>query len=159
VDLVGTVQTPFGYSRTLATHIKDLTPLLERALTWNEGGCKYGIVVVNAGRGLAGDILSSDESQWQDLYQTNVLGAAHLMWQAGRYLLQRNSGDIVVIGSAVGRNISPFSSFSTNIISMTMRIPAPQKHNYYHIYESIIHFIGRPSMVIKHDTFPNHNDI
>jgi NADP-dependent 3-hydroxy acid dehydrogenase YdfG len=85
--------------------------LLNRSLTWNEGGGKYDIVVVNAGRGLAGGILSSDESQWEELYRINVLGAAYLMRRAGQYMVQRKSGDIVVIGSVVGRNISPFSGF------------------------------------------------
>jgi NADP-dependent 3-hydroxy acid dehydrogenase YdfG len=89
----------------------DIDLLLNSALAWNEGGCKYDIVVVNAGRGLAGGILSSDESQWQELYNINVLGAAHLMRRAGQYMIQRRSGDIVVIGSVVGRNISPFSGF------------------------------------------------
>jgi|GEM_PF-1021772 len=77
----------------------DIDLLLNRALAWNEGGCKYDIVVVNAGRGLAGGILSSDESQWQELYHVNVLGAAHLMRRAGQYMVQRKSGDIVVIGA------------------------------------------------------------
>jgi len=89
----------------------DIDLLLERTLAWDEGGNKYDIVVVNAGRGLAGGILTSDESQWDGLYQTNVLGAAHLMRCAGQYLVSRGSGDIVVIGSTVGRNISPFSAF------------------------------------------------
>jgi len=89
----------------------DIDLLLNRALAWNEGGCKYDIVVVNAGRGLAGGILSSDESQWQELYHVNVLGAAHLMRRAGQYMVQRKCGDIVIIGSVVGRNISPFSGF------------------------------------------------
>lgn len=89
----------------------DIDRLLERTLAWEEGGKKYDIVVVNAGRGLAGGILASDESQWQGLYQTNVLGAAHLMRCAGQYLVGRGGGDIVVIGSTVGRNISPFSAF------------------------------------------------
>jgi NADP-dependent 3-hydroxy acid dehydrogenase YdfG len=89
----------------------DIDLLLDRTLTWNEGGRSYDIVVVNAGRGLAGGILNSAESQWQELYQLNVLGAAHLMRRAGQYLLQRKSGDIVAIGSVVGRNISPFSGF------------------------------------------------
>jgi len=43
----------------------DIDRLLERTLAWEEGGKKYDIVVVNAGRGLAGGILSSNESQWQ----------------------------------------------------------------------------------------------
>ena len=90
---------------------EDIDLLLERTLAWNEGGCKYDIVVINAGRGLAGGILSSDESQWQDLYQVNVLGATCLMRRAAQYMVQQKSGDIVVIGSVVGRNISPFSGF------------------------------------------------
>jgi NADP-dependent 3-hydroxy acid dehydrogenase YdfG len=89
----------------------DIDLLLERALTWNEGGCKYDIVVANAGRGLAGGILDSDESGWRELYRINVLGVAHLMRRAGHYLVERKSGDIVAIGSAVGRNVSPFSGF------------------------------------------------
>jgi len=89
----------------------DIDALLDCALTWNDGGCKYDIVVVNAGRGLAGGVLSSDESQWEELYQINVFGAAHLMRRAAQYLVRRQSGDIVAISSVVGRNISPFSGF------------------------------------------------
>jgi NADP-dependent 3-hydroxy acid dehydrogenase YdfG len=89
----------------------DIDALLDRVLSWEEGGGKYDIVVVNAGRGLAGGVLDSEESQWQELYQTNVLGAAHLLRRAGQYMVQRKAGDIVVIGSVVGRNISPFSGF------------------------------------------------
>lgn len=89
----------------------DIDLLLDRALSWNDGGCRYDIVVANAGRGLAGGILTSDASRWEELYRINVLGAAYLMRQAGSYLVQRKCGDIVVIGSVVGRNISPFSGF------------------------------------------------
>ena len=89
----------------------DIDLLVDRALSWDEGGCKVDIVVVNAGRGLAGGILGSEKSLWQEIYQVNVLGAAHLMRRAGQYMVQRKSGDIVVIGSVVGRNISPFSGF------------------------------------------------
>jgi NADP-dependent 3-hydroxy acid dehydrogenase YdfG len=89
----------------------DIDLLLERTLAWKEGGGKYDIVVINAGRGLAGGVLNSDESQWQDLYQINVLGAASLMRRAAQHMVQQKSGDIVAIGSVVGRNISPFSGF------------------------------------------------
>lgn len=89
----------------------DMDALLDRVLSWEEGGGKYDIVVVNAGRGLAGGILDSDESQWRELYQTNVLGASHLLRLAGQYMVQRKAGDIVVVGSVVGRNVSPFSGF------------------------------------------------
>ena len=89
----------------------DIDALLDRALSWGEGGRRYDMVVVNAGRGLAGGILDSDESQWREIYQINVLGAAHLLRRAGQYLMEQKSGDIVVVGSVVGRNVSPFSGF------------------------------------------------
>ncbi len=85
------------------------------------------IVVVNAGRGLAGSLTSSDESQWLEVMQTNYIGAARLMRTAADRLLKlvetnpegeagkagpwlRRPRDIIAIGSSVGRNISPFSS-------------------------------------------------
>lgn len=93
-----------------AGRAEEIDALLAQALVWADGGNKYDIVVVNAGRGLAGSVLTSDEAQWEALYRTNVLGAAHLMRQAGRYLMQRRSGDIVALGSVVGRQISPVSA-------------------------------------------------
>ena len=89
----------------------DIDVLLERTLSWKAGGGNVDIVVINAGRGLAGGMLGSDEAQWQELYQTNALGAALLMRRAGQHMVQRKRGDIVVVGSVVGRNISPFSGF------------------------------------------------
>ncbi|KQC11049.1 MAG: short-chain dehydrogenase [Smithella sp. SDB] len=94
-----------------ASYSEDVDKLLEQTLQWKEGGRKYEIVVVNAGRGLAGGTLSSDNSQWEEVYNTNVLGAAYLMRLAAKYFVNRKKGDIVVVGSVVGRNISPFSAF------------------------------------------------
>lgn len=77
------------------------------------------LVVVNAGRGLAGSVLTSDASQWDEVIGTNLLGAMHLMRAAGAQMKARREAetspaptpmDIVVIGSTVGRHISPFSS-------------------------------------------------
>jgi NADP-dependent 3-hydroxy acid dehydrogenase YdfG len=90
---------------------RDVDRVLERALAWKEGGRRYDIVVVNAGRGLAGGVLGSDEAQWQEVFDVNVLGAARLMRRAAGHLAGRKGGDIVVIGSVVGRNVSPFSAF------------------------------------------------
>jgi NADP-dependent 3-hydroxy acid dehydrogenase YdfG len=90
---------------------EDIDRLLEQTLAWSGSGGKCDIVVANAGRGLAGGILDSDESQWQDLYRTNVLGVASLIRRVGHYMVKQKIGDIVVIGSVVGRNISPLSGF------------------------------------------------
>ncbi|MEM5786838.1 MAG: SDR family oxidoreductase [Syntrophobacteraceae bacterium] len=89
----------------------DIDSLMEQALNWEDGGRKIDIVVVNAGRGLAGGILGSDEAQWRQVYELNVLGAAHLMRVAGHYMNRRKAGDIVALGSVVGRNVSPYSGF------------------------------------------------
>ena len=94
-----------------ASLTSDIDRLLEQALEWKEGGRKYDIVVFNAGRGLAGGTLSSDHYQWEEVYHTNVLGAAYLMRSAAEYFVGRKKGDIVAVGSVAGRNISPFSAF------------------------------------------------
>ncbi|MBL8762682.1 MAG: SDR family oxidoreductase [Phycisphaerae bacterium] len=90
------------------------------------------LVVVNAGRGLRGSVYDSDPTQWEQVIRINLLGAARLM----RAAAERMAGpvpvvrggpvpaappcpppdwldrprDIVVLGSTVGRHISPFSS-------------------------------------------------
>lgn len=88
----------------------DIERMFDRVLDWEAGGRKCDIVVVNAGRGLAGGVLGSDEAQWEEVYRINTLGAARLMRRAGAYMAGRKSGDIVALGSVVGRQISPVSA-------------------------------------------------
>jgi NADP-dependent 3-hydroxy acid dehydrogenase YdfG len=93
------------------------------------GAC---LVLVNAGRGLNGSVVTSDPTQWEEMVRTNVLGAARLIRACATSMLgeiERETGlsakdvglasgagalnrprDIVVLGSTVGRHISPFSS-------------------------------------------------
>lgn len=81
-------------------------------------GRQADLVVVNAGRGLAGSPMTSDPEQWEEVIRTNVLGATRLIRAAGERMIAAAEGeqwpgkarDIVVIGSTVGRHISPFSS-------------------------------------------------
>lgn len=83
------------------------------------------LIVVNAGRGLNGSVISSDSTQWDEMVRTNVLGCAALMRAAGKRLLtmvpDNETGqagswlkgparDMIVIGSVVGKHVSPFSS-------------------------------------------------
>ncbi len=82
--------------------------LLAKTLQWSG---RLDIVVVNAGRGLAGGVMTSDEAQWETLYKLNVLGAAYIMRAAAKIMLEKQTGDIVVLGSVAGHNISPFSGF------------------------------------------------
>lgn len=75
------------------------------------GGGKVDIVIANAGHGLAGGVVSSDRQRWEQMFQLNVIGASHLMREAAKVMVTQQSGDIVVVGSVVGVNISPFSGF------------------------------------------------
>ncbi len=97
------------------------------------------LVVVNAGRGLAGSVTTSDPTEWEEMIRTNLLGAATLMRAAAARMLAagpdpangdawlRSPRDIVVLGSNVGRHISPFSSmyggtkFAVNSLAEAMR--------------------------------------
>lgn len=88
------------------------------------GKREVDLVVVNAGRGLNGSVMSSDQSQWEEMVRTNLLGAARLIRAAGERMLKsvpadqvtragswlKTPRDIVVLGSTVGRHVSPFSS-------------------------------------------------
>jgi NADP-dependent 3-hydroxy acid dehydrogenase YdfG len=86
------------------------------------------LVVINAGRGLGGTAITSDESQWDDMIRTNVVAASRMIRAAGKRMLAmqpehaigpdpekhawlKAPRDIVILGSVVGRHVSPFSSF------------------------------------------------
>lgn len=78
-------------------------------------GAPADLVVVNAGRGLNGSVLTSDTEQWEEMIRTNHIGAAHLMREAALEMVAsgtplERARDIIVIGSVVGRHVSPFSS-------------------------------------------------
>jgi NADP-dependent 3-hydroxy acid dehydrogenase YdfG len=85
-------------------------------------GREADAVIANAGRGLGGSVLTSDPSQWEEMIRTNLLGASKLLRAAGTRMLSSLDSrgvdawrtgepkDIIVIGSIVGRHVSPFSS-------------------------------------------------
>ena len=80
-------------------------------------GKAVDIVVVNAGRGLGGSVTNADLSQFEDLLRINVIGALALLQKAAQKMMDaqhksypKSAADIVIIGSVVGRHISPFSA-------------------------------------------------
>jgi NADP-dependent 3-hydroxy acid dehydrogenase YdfG len=98
-------------------------------------GAEADIVVVNAGRGLAGSVLSSDPEEWEELIRINVLGCLRLMRSSGERLTRNAENtrwpekpqDMIILGSNVGRHISPFSSvygstkFAVNSLAEALR--------------------------------------
>ncbi len=82
---------------------------------------RYGkpadIVVANAGRGLGGSVKDADLSKFEEMLKLNVTGALALLQKAARIMVgdqeskfPKRAADIVIIGSVVGRHISPFSA-------------------------------------------------
>ena len=100
----------------------------------NHFGKTADIVVANAGRGLGGSVKDADLSQFEDMYKVNVTGTLHLLQKAARKMTEANqsgypkrAADIVIIGSVVGRNISPFgavysaSKFAVHALAESLR--------------------------------------
>jgi NADP-dependent 3-hydroxy acid dehydrogenase YdfG len=74
------------------------------------------IVVANAGRGLGGTVKDSDLSEFKELLDINVTGTLALLQQAAQRMVAmqkdafpKKAADILVVGSVVGKHISPFS--------------------------------------------------
>jgi len=109
---------------------------------FDQAKAKWGrdpdLVVVNAGRGLAGSVTDSDLGQWEEMVKTNLLGAAYLMRVAANRMSPagtdgvgetwpKHAKDILVLGSIAGRHISPFSSkygatkFAVNSLAEALR--------------------------------------
>jgi NADP-dependent 3-hydroxy acid dehydrogenase YdfG len=75
------------------------------------------IVVANAGRGLGGSVKDADLSGFEAMLKINVSGTLALLQKAARNMADelrsgypKRTADIVIIGSVVGRHISPFSA-------------------------------------------------
>lgn len=75
------------------------------------------IVVANAGTGLGGSVTDADLSKFEDILKLNVTGTLALLQKAARQFVEKQktdfpdrAADIVILGSVVGRHISPFSA-------------------------------------------------
>ena len=87
------------------------------ALSMERFGRPADIVVANAGRGLGGSVTGADLSRFDEILRLNVTGALALLQKAARRMVEGQStgfpnqaADIVIIGSTVGRQVSPFSA-------------------------------------------------
>ena len=75
------------------------------------------IVIANAGRGLGGSVTTAPVSEFEELLKINVTGALRLLQKAAQKMLEtqpdtfpEKAADIIVVGSVVGRHVSPFSA-------------------------------------------------
>ncbi len=63
------------------------------------------VLVANAGLGLYGSIPDGDPEDWRRMFEVNVLGVLHTTRAAVRHMLDRGSGDIVIVSSLAGRRV------------------------------------------------------
>jgi NADP-dependent 3-hydroxy acid dehydrogenase YdfG len=75
------------------------------------------IVVANAGRGLGGSVKDADLSEFADVVRINLTGTLALLQKAAKRMVNgqlatfpKAAADIVIVGSVVGRHVSPFSA-------------------------------------------------
>lgn len=80
-------------------------------------GNEADIVVANAGRGLGGSVREADLSEFRQMVDVNVTGMVFLLQKAARQMVEmqqtafpNKAADIVIIGSVVGKHVSPFST-------------------------------------------------
>ncbi len=80
-------------------------------------GQPASIVIANAGRGLGGSVKDADLSKFEEILKLNVTGTLALMQRAAQIMapaqqahFPNQAADIVIVGSVVGRHISPFSA-------------------------------------------------
>lgn len=83
----------------------------------SEFGREVDLVIVNAGRGLGGSVKDAPLAEFDELIKVNLTGALKLMQKAAQEFTRpeqlnfpAQAKDIIVIGSVVGRNLSPFSA-------------------------------------------------
>ncbi|WP_162800913.1 SDR family NAD(P)-dependent oxidoreductase [Chryseobacterium sp. KLBC 52] len=93
------------------TDIETTEKMIQKAYdTWNTAP---SVLIANAGISLPGSVTNSDDTKWDNLINTNFIG---LMNQLRVFSLEATNvmdgitKDIVVIGSNIGRNVSPFNS-------------------------------------------------
>lgn len=80
-------------------------------------GGEADIVVANAGRGLGGSVKDADFAEFKRLLDINVAATLALLQRAAARMVEtqktafpEKAADILIIGSVVGKHISPFSA-------------------------------------------------
>ncbi|MDQ4129293.1 MAG: SDR family oxidoreductase [Actinomycetota bacterium] len=63
------------------------------------------VLVANAGLGLYGSIPDGNPEDWRRMFEVNVLGVLYATRAAVRHMLERGSGDVVIVSSLAGRRV------------------------------------------------------
>lgn len=63
------------------------------------------VLVANAGLGFYGSIPDGNPEDWRRMFEVNVLGVLYAIRAAVRHMLERGSGDVVLVSSLAGRRV------------------------------------------------------
>lgn len=97
-------QLPLNFENILIENI-DVTQINELNAAIKKAESIYGpadLLVNNAGVMLLGNITEQDESEWQTMLQTNVIGALNGMKAVLGNMTKRNQGTIINVSSIAG---------------------------------------------------------
>lgn len=97
-------QLPLNFENILIENI-DVTQINELNAAIKKAESIYGpadLLVNNAGVMLLGNITEQDESEWQTMLQTNVIGVLNGMKAVLGNMTKRNQGTIINVSSIVG---------------------------------------------------------
>ena len=97
-------QLPLNFENILIENI-DVTQINELNAAIKKAESIYGpadLLVNNAGVMLLGNITEQDESEWQTMLQTNVIGVLNGMKSVLGNMTKRNQGTIINVSSIVG---------------------------------------------------------
>jgi NADP-dependent 3-hydroxy acid dehydrogenase YdfG len=104
-----------------------------RAVAAAVGGLEIDVCVANAGLGLGLEpIQAGDPDDWAAMLDTNVKGLLHTVRATLPGMIERGSGDVVLIGSVAGRQVYPggnvycASKWAVRGIYEALRIDVPQ---------------------------------
>ena len=102
-DRLEALAAELGGARVVEVDVRDW-----RAVAGALGGLEVDICVAGAGLGLGLDpIPSGDPDDWTEMLDTNVKGLLHTLRAVLPGMIQRGSGDVVLLGSVAGRQVYP----------------------------------------------------
>lgn len=89
-----------------------------------------GTVIVNAGRGIREKLTEGDPAKWQEIIDTNLMGALHFIRVFAPEMIERKKGNIVFISSVSAGQPHPYggiyaaSKTALEVIAETLRLEA-----------------------------------
>jgi NADP-dependent 3-hydroxy acid dehydrogenase YdfG len=97
-----------GSATVAACDVRDAAEVAKVFRSQVAAGRAVDLVVANAGLGLGvAPLQTGDPDDWSTMIDTNVKGVLHTVRAALPGLIERGSGDLVLLGSVAGRQVYP----------------------------------------------------